>query len=107
LAHLGSIADGYLGGLVLSGCVDRLNLARQRKLLGLAASRLAPGAPLILIASVPESWAATAPALEVDLAPGRPLHAPTWVHLMSRVGLVDAVVSEGDGAVAVTVRRPG
>ena len=107
LAHLGSVADGYLAGLVLSGCVDRLNLPRQRKLLDLAATRLAPGAPLVLIASLPESWTSTAPALEVDLAPGRPLHAPTWVHLLSRAGLVDAVVSEGDGTVAITVRRPG
>ena len=107
LAHLGSVADGYLAGLVLSGCVDRLNLARQRKLLGLAASRLAPGAPLVLIASVPESWAATVPALEVDLAPGRPLHAPTWVHLLERAGLVGAAVTEDAGSVAITVHRPG
>lgn len=107
LAHLGSVADGYLAGLVLSGCVDRLNLARQRKLLALAATRLAPGAPLILLASTPESWAATAPALEVDLAPGRPLHAPTWVHLLERAGLTGIAVTEGAGTVAIAAHRPG
>lgn len=107
VAHLASVADGYLAGLVLSGCVDRLSLARQRKLVDLAASRLAPGAPLVLVATPPQAWASAAPALEVDLAPGRPLQAATWAHLLGRAGFVGTRVSDGDGTSAVTGRRPG
>jgi hypothetical protein len=107
LAHLGSVADGYLAGLILSGCVDRMNLARQRKLVGLAATRLAARAPLVLIATTPEAWAGTVPALEVDLAPGRPLRPETWAHLLMRAGFGEVEITEGDGTVAVSARRSG
>lgn len=107
LAHLGAVADGYLAGLVLSGCVDRLALPRQRRLIELAAAKLAPGAPLVIIATDPQSWSTAVPALESDLAPGRPLHGSTWAHLLGRSRFDDLNVSDGADTAAVTARRSG
>lgn len=107
LEHLAAMADGFLDGLVLSGCVDRLPLGRQRRLLELAATKLAPGASLVVVAASPEAWAAEFPPLEVDLAPGRPLHATTWAHLLERMRFSDVVCHDGQPLAAVTARRAG
>ncbi len=105
--HLSAVADGYLAGLVLSGCVDRLALPRQRRLIELAAAKLAPGAPLILIATHPDAWSRAVPALEVDLAPGRPLHPTTWAHLLEGARFTDVVAQDGGDTSALSARRPG
>lgn len=105
LAHLGAVADGGLGGLVLSGCVDRLPLGRQRLLVEQAAVKLAPGGRLVLLAVNPEQWMSAVPALEVDLAPGRPLHATTWAHLLGRQRFGDIATSAGPVLSAVTAVR--
>ncbi|HET9732496.1 MAG TPA: methyltransferase domain-containing protein [Acidimicrobiales bacterium] len=86
VAHLEAVSPGGLAGLVLSGCVDRLPLGRQRQLVDLAASRLGPGGVLVLVASSPAAWANRTPPIEADLAPGRPLHAATWSYLLERAG---------------------
>lgn len=96
LEHLTAMADGFLDGLVLSGCVDRLPLGQQRRLLELAAAKLRSGSPLIIIAAVPEAWARTVPPLEIDLAPGRPLHGSTWAHLLERLRFSDVDCQEGE-----------
>ena len=106
LDHLGSVAEAALAGLVLSGCVDRAPLARQRRYLELARAKLAPGAPLVLVVANPEAWAAAVPSLESDLAPGRPLHAATWAHLLERERFTDIAVAEGATHAAVTACRP-
>jgi len=105
--HLSAVAEGYLAGLVLSGCVDRLALPRQRRLIELAAAKLAPGAPLILIATHPAAWATAVPPLEVDLAPGRPLHPTTWAHLLGASRFTDVAVEDGGDTSALTARRSG
>jgi len=105
--HLSAVAEGYLAGLVLSGCVDRLALPRQRRLIELAAAKLAPGAPLIVIATFPRAWATSVPPLEADLAPGRPLHPTTWSHLLGRSRFTDIVVQDGGDTAAVTAKRSG
>ena len=102
LEHLSAMTDGFLHGLVLSGCVDRIPLGQQRRLLELAAAKLGSGAPLIIIAAVPEAWVSTVPALEVDLAPGRPLHGSTWAHLLQRLRFSDVRCEEGEAFNLIT-----
>jgi len=107
IEHLSAVADGYLAGLVLSGCVDRLALPRQRRLIDLAAAKLAPGAPLIIIATLPQAWTTSVAPLEADLAPGRPLHPTTWAHLLGRSRFADIAVQDGGDTSAVTAKRSG
>jgi len=106
VSHLGAVADGGLGGLVLSGCVDRLPLGRQRLLVELAAAKLAPGGRLVILAVKPEEWPGAVPALEADLAPGRPLHAVTWVHLLDRARFEHTTAADGAVMSLVTAVRP-
>jgi hypothetical protein len=90
--HLRALGEGALGGLVLSGCVDRAGIAEQRELAHLAATRLAPGAKVVILGSSPAAWQRAfsgdpAALVEADLAPGRPLHPETWAHLLTLAGL--------------------
>ncbi|HEX5266755.1 MAG TPA: hypothetical protein VFW24_08265 [Acidimicrobiales bacterium] len=106
VSHLGAVADGGLAGLVLSGCVDRLPLGRQRLLVELAAAKLAPGGRVVILAVNPERWPEAVPALEADLAPGRPLHAVTWAHLLGRARFENATTTDGLVMSLVTAVRP-
>jgi hypothetical protein len=61
----------------------------------LVALKVAPGGTVIVISRDPASWQRTVSPLQVDLSPGRPLHAETWQHLLGERGLVDIEVVEG------------
>jgi hypothetical protein len=84
--HLRLVGKGTLGGLVLSGCVDRSVAAVQRELVMLAAARLAGGAPLAIVGTPPAAWERSVGPVAADLAPGRPLHAETWAALLEAAG---------------------
>jgi len=94
--HLGSArealceqASGSLGGIVLSGVVDRSPVEELVGLVELASDRLAPGAPMAVVGTRPEAAAAGWEAVAHDLMPGRPLHAVTWQLLLDRHGFAD------------------
>jgi len=84
--HLGGVAAGSVGGLVLSGVVDRVALDDVLALLSLALGRLAPGAPLVLVGAKPGPSGSGWSAVAADLLPGRPRHLETWVLLLERTG---------------------
>lgn len=86
LAHLGAVSPGGLAGLVLSGCVDRMQRPAQGRLVELAAKVLAPGGTLVLVSATPRAWRRLASPIEVDLAGGGPLQAETWRWLLERAG---------------------
>jgi len=105
LGHLGSVADDVLAGLVLSACVDRLSLAERRRLLRLAEEKLAPGGTLVVIGTMPEAWERAAGPVAADLAPGRPLHPDTWVHLVGQLGFSGAQATVGADGFAVLATK--
>lgn len=86
---LGSLPAGSLGGLVLSGVVDRAPLEELVALLDAATERLAAGAPLVIVGTRPEAVATGWDAVARDLLPGRPLHPETWELLLTRAGYVE------------------
>lgn len=88
LDHLDAVADGALAGVVLAGCVDRLATGAQLALLDRTAAALADGGHLVVLGTTPEAWARSADVVATDLAPGRPLHAETWVHLLEDRGFL-------------------
>jgi hypothetical protein len=78
---------GSLGGLVLSGVVDRVPLHALLPLLSQARRALGLGAPLVIVASQPalaDQWDTVAR----DVVPARPLHERTWEVLLERAGFV-------------------
>ena len=105
VSHLRVVAHDSLGGVVLTRCVDRLPPATQLELADLAASRLAPGGVLLVLSHSPEGWARTASVVERDLAPGRPLHAATWRHLLAERGFASVDVFGDDDTYAVAATR--
>jgi hypothetical protein len=95
LDHLGVVAGEALGGIVLTGSLQWLRPNEREHLLELVTTRLAIGGTLVLHSTSPEGWAASAPALVRDLAPGHPLHAETWAHLLGARGFAVAVPVPG------------
>jgi hypothetical protein len=84
--HLDVVAGEALGGIVLTGSVQWLRPNEREQLLELVATRLTVGGTLVLHSTSPEGWAGSAPPLVRDLAPGHPLHAETWAHLLGARG---------------------
>jgi len=86
LEHLEVVAEEALSGMVLSGSVQWRHPNQRARLVRLATSRLAVDGVLVIHSATPESWAAGTTHLISDLAPGRPLHAETWSHLLADHG---------------------
>jgi hypothetical protein len=101
IEHLRALPDGSLGGLILSGATDALPLGDVLELADRAGMVVKPGGTTIVISAGPPS-----DPIIADLSPGRPLHAETWVHLLSGRGYEKATVHQGThGAYAVVARR--
>ena len=96
--HLRALREGALGGLVLSGCVDRLPPLAQHELVALAASRLGAGASLAILGTAPEAWWRAVGPVAADLAPGRPLHPETWARLLEAAGFSAVELHRGPAA---------
>jgi SAM-dependent methyltransferase len=86
LDHLEVVADEALSGMVLTGSIQWLHPNQRDRLLRLATSRLEVDGVLVIHSATPESWRAETSHLMSDLAPGRPLHAETWSHLLADHG---------------------
>jgi hypothetical protein len=96
-----------LGGIVLSGVVDRVALPALLPLLALCRESLAAGAPLVVVAEATVA-AGKAQAVTSDLV-AAPLHLQTWELLLARVGLVGVAplpAGTDDGRFAVTAATP-
>jgi Methionine biosynthesis protein MetW len=86
--HLEGRPDASLGGIVLSGVVDRLTLSDLLPLLVQCRRTLAPAAPLVVVTE-PLTTVGARHAAAQDLVEGRPLHEATWELLLDRAGFVD------------------
>jgi len=81
-------AAGSLGGIVLSGVVDRLPLHGLLPLLSDCRRTLAHDAPLVVV-SEPAAATVLREAPAADLVAGRPLHEATWELLLARTGFAE------------------
>jgi hypothetical protein len=104
LEHLRLVEAGALSGVVLTGIVDRVPVGAQVALVEHAARVVGPGGRLAVAGTSPTVWGIDNP-VEADLAPGRPLHPATWVHLLEQLGFATPTVVERDGAYVVTAAR--
>lgn len=85
--HLRGVAPGVLGGVALTGVVDRLPAAGALALAEAAATALAPGGVLVVHSTSPAAWTRRLDPVAADLSPGRPLASATWEHALGRLGL--------------------
>jgi hypothetical protein len=101
--------DGSVGGVVLSGVVDRLPLHALVPLLAQSRRVLRRGAPLVVI-SEPVAAAAARDAAARDLVDGVPLQEATWALLLERAGFVEVAPlpdrTGQDGRSAVSAVAP-
>lgn len=86
---LPGLATRSLGGLVLSGVVDRLPVHVLVSVLAQAERALVSGAPIVIVTTDPEVARSTWSATTADLVEARPLHASTWESLLGHAGFVD------------------
>jgi hypothetical protein len=94
---LASRPDGSVGGIVLSGVVDRLPLHALLPLLAQSRRVLRRGAPLVVI-SEPVAAVGGRDAAARDLVDGVPLHEATWALLLERAGFVEVgLLPDGTG----------
>ncbi len=107
--YLAGVADAALGGIVLSGVVDRLPLHGLLPLLAESRRALSLSAPLVVV-SEPAGAPAGREAQAQDLVAGRPLHEATWEMLLGRAGFVEVVPlldgAGGDGRFVITAATP-
>jgi hypothetical protein len=96
LDHLRLVPGDALGGLVLTGCVDRLDLGAQLALLDHAHRVLGSGGTVAIVTQVATPATSAAARTLSDLAPGRPLHPDTWAHLLATNGFTGVQVIAGD-----------
>lgn len=73
-------------GVVLTGCVDRMGLAGQVRLVEESVRVTRPGGSVVVLATDQEWWGRQLAPAARDLAPGRPLHPETWSILLRRAG---------------------
>jgi hypothetical protein len=103
-------SPGSLGGLVLSGVVDRLALHSLLLLLTEARRVLAPGAPIVVVATEPSQAGADRGVVAQDLLAPSPLHAETWQVLLDRAQYTGARLLQngprGDGRISIAATVP-
>jgi hypothetical protein len=89
LDHLRGIPDASAAGVVLAGCVDRLDLAGKMGLLDHALRGTRAGGAIVVLTTDQSAWDGALSHPVRDLAPGRPLHPETWSLLLHRAGAVE------------------
>jgi hypothetical protein len=95
LEHLRASPPGALGGVVLSGCIDRFALGDQLELATHAMRVLAPGGRLVILGTHPREWLLRGDPVRSDLTFGRPLHPETWMHVLGALGF--SAIEHHDG----------
>jgi hypothetical protein len=108
LEDLSARQDASLGGLVLSGVVDRVPLHVLLELLGRAQRVLELGAPLVVVIGEAGSDRRWGDASREVIA-GRPLGLETWELLLDRFGFVNVAPLSGgetDRRLVVTASVP-
>jgi hypothetical protein len=106
-ADLRAAPPGGAATVAVAGAPDLLPIAEQRRLPALAAAAARPGGTVVLVGTDPAAWRAVAGPVVADLAPGHPLDARTWAHLLAAAALaVERTHGEGGPTYAVVARRP-
>jgi hypothetical protein len=105
IGHLRGVDAESCSGLVLTGCVDRADVAGNVALLTESLRVLQPHGTLIILTTDQEFWDGSRTPPQRDLSPGRPLHPETWLLLLGRVGMIAEWHRPRTGVVHAIVAR--
>jgi len=106
LEHLKTMDADSVAGVVLVGCVDRLDLAGKLALVDEAFRVVGAGGTVVVLATDPSAWSEGLSIPARDLLPARPLHPETWSFLLHRSGAADTVWHRPDsGTLHAVVAR--
>jgi hypothetical protein len=99
LGYLSSVEPSSLGGVVLSGFVDRVGPARALEAIRLGFASVAAGCPVVVIGTHQGWWGECMRPEGRDLSPGAPMLPATWKVLMESEGAERSRVAgeEADG----------
>jgi hypothetical protein len=86
---LAAMPEASAAGVVLIGCVDRLDLDGQLGLLEQSVRVVVPGGTVVVLVGDQAAWSEGLTPAARDLAPGRPLHPETWKFLLHRSGAAE------------------
>jgi 2-polyprenyl-3-methyl-5-hydroxy-6-metoxy-1,4-benzoquinol methylase len=86
LAHLASLPDGSLGGIIATQVIEHLEPPYLMRLLDTMAQKLHQGAPLVLETINPACWLAFFSSYIRDLTHVRPIHPETLQYLLRASG---------------------
>ena len=109
LARLAQVADSSLGAVIVGSDVEHRGRGWKVRLVELIGQKASGGAVVVVVSCEPGAWPPGGSPVVADLAPGRPLHAETWVWLLARQGFVDTSVERNDdppASFAIVARRP-
>ena len=104
LDHVHSLGPGSLAGALVNGVVPWPGTARTQQLIESLAVAVTPGGALAVVSETPEAWTRRVSPVVVDLSPGRPLHAESWVYLFGAAGLLDTQVVRGGADPGASIR---
>ena len=90
--------------LVVTQLGDVVTAPDREALLDALLAGLADGGHLAIVGVDPGSWPLLAGPVAADLAPGRPIHAATWVHLLEERGATVVSRDAVDDAFLVVAR---
>ena len=105
--HLGALGTDAVAAIILRG-TERATTGESLAITELAHRALAARGRVVVCSIAPAAWGRGDTIVEADLAPGRPLHAPTWAAVLAEYGYEDVGITEvdGGGAYVVTATHP-
>ena len=102
--HMGTLAAGVLGGLLLTEVTDVLARGAQIELVEHASLTVCKGGTVVLLVHNPATWDTLAD-IPTDLAPGRPMRTDTWKFLMHERGFTHIEVQATADSALITAKR--
>jgi hypothetical protein len=96
MAHLRTIPEPELAGVVLIGLVDELAVGAVYETLARLNETMLPGATLVVVTTDPEQWRRQHGGAVADLSHGHPLAPTTWRELLASQGFTDIEIRSAE-----------
>jgi hypothetical protein len=97
IGHLGAIADGGLGAVMLAGCTNAMNGPSLRAVIQELGRCVRHDGVMMAVSESPWWWRERLHAVDADMAEARPLAAETWLAGLHQAGFDATAAYDPDG----------